>query len=271
MNKARGQLISATPTIYGNGQPIKQDEEQQQQQQPPPPEEQEFYELTQDIYTMIFLGSPTRAGFMYAIATAALKMILYILLAIELASTKFVSDPETRLVSVAQLVILPVAVAIQNDLITSFTKIANVQYDPDIVHTITADGQRLRHATRTKWALSIALRLLDGLMSISANFVLLLQAPQVLSLLLNFAALQFLQDIDNVAFGLAEQGYITDHVQHISLLVSHNNLKLPRRSSRYRLTKLDTVLFLLTYLILFSLFVWCTIVSWDKDDKWIKF
>jgi hypothetical protein len=46
----------------------------------------------------------------------------------------------------------------------------------------------------------------DGLYSLIINFVLLLITDEVLSIFLNFAALGFLQSIDDVAFHLAAHG-----------------------------------------------------------------
>ena len=80
-----------------------------------------------------------------------------------------------------------------------YTRVANVRYDRAVLD-ISPD------ATEWKFTLAFLLRFVDGLYSLIINFVLLLISDEVLSLFLNFAALAFLQSIDDVAFRLAKEG-----------------------------------------------------------------
>ena len=107
------------------------------------------------------------------------------------------------LVRVTQFFLLPIAIAMQEDLILVYTRIANIRYDKSL-YDIT-NG----HATEWKFGLAFLLRFMDGMYSLIVNFVLLLVTDEVLSLFLNFAALSFLQSIDDVAFGLAADGIWT--------------------------------------------------------------
>ena len=53
---------------------------------------------------------------------------------------------------------------------------------------------------------------------------LLVYATDVSSMFLNFAALQFLQCIDNSAYDMAEGGYLTDSLEETAKQVSETTL-----------------------------------------------
>jgi hypothetical protein len=81
---------------------------------------------------------------------------------------------------------LPVAVAMQEDLIATYYLLANIKYCAT-VRVISPDAR--------KWKYHIAniARGVDGLYGLLVNFVVLLSADEILPMFLNFAALQFLQ------------------------------------------------------------------------------
>ena len=85
------------------------------------------------------------------------------------------------------------------------------------------------------------------------NFVLLLITDEVISLFLNFAALAFLQGIDDVAFHLAANGYIGDYMEDKCNIVK--NADLPKRKNRF-MKSLDSILFLTTYSIMLSCYIY---------------
>ena len=58
-----------------------------------------------------------------------------------------------------------------------------------------------------QWALSILLAILDGLIGLVVTFLLIAKSPTVLDVLLNFAAAQFVADIDETAFYFAAMGF----------------------------------------------------------------
>ena len=64
---------------------------------------------------------------------------------------------------------------------------------------------------------------------------------------LNFAALGFLQTIDNIALQLAADGYLSDKLEDVADSVGV--MKLPRNGSEF-LQVLDSVFLCLTFLVL---------------------
>jgi len=103
-------------------------------------------------------------------------------------------------------------------------------------------------------------RYVDGLYSLIINFVLLLITDQVLSLFLNFAALGFLQSIDDVAFHLAANGYVGDNMEDKCAIVK--TVDLPKRVGDRFTNSLDSILFLTTYAVMLTIYIY-VIISED--------
>jgi hypothetical protein len=210
--------------------------------------ELEHFELGEDVYSLIFISPVRSASFIFAAYMIALKLTLFTFLAIDLherSGGEF--DSKAPLIRATQFFLLPVAVAMQEDLIYVYTRIANIRYDKRILEKSPA-------ATERKFALSFLLRFLDGLYSLIINFVLLLITDDVLSLFLNFAALGFLQSIDDVAFSLAGNGYLGDRMEDNCTIVKTSSL--PRRVGDWFTNSLDTVLFLTTYGVMLAIYVY---------------
>ena len=101
-------------------------------------------------------------------------------------------------------------------------------------------------ATKAKYHFANFMRFIDGLAFLFINTTLLLQATQVLSAFLNFAALQFLSSIDNVALHLARDGYLSESLETVAGDVLL--MKLPKNSNE-TLQLMDSVLLTVTYIL----------------------
>ena len=64
-------------------------------------------------------------------------------------------------------------------------------------------------ATPLKFRAADGLRMLNGVMWLLIITTLMMYRVNVLNMFLNFAALQFLQDVDDVAYKMAKNGYLT--------------------------------------------------------------
>ena len=82
----------------------------------------------------------------------------------------------------------------------------------------------------------------------------------VLSLFLNFAALGFLQSIDDVAFGLVANGYMGNRMESRADLVS--NTTLPVRVGDGFTNSLDTILFFATMLMMYMIFAYLVLIEY---------
>lgn len=179
--------------------------------------------ISHDVYNMFFLSNWFGPAFYYAFYVWFLKLALYTFLAIDAIDAMEVTYGVQKKVLAAQFLILPVAVAMQEDLINTYYMLANVKYS----HEVQAQH---RYASKLKYNISLFMRGADGIYSLFVNFVILVKATEVLSLFLNFAALNFLQHIDDIALRLAADGYLTDRLEQIANDVKR--IKLPKKRSQ---------------------------------------
>lgn len=68
-------------------------------------------------------------------------------------------------------------------------------------------------ATRTKWVVSAVLQSFVGILMTTDLFLLMMQSTSVIGMCLNFAALMFVQEIDDVAFQVASLGLISRRIE----------------------------------------------------------
>ena len=197
---------------------------------------EELCDIPDDVYSMFFLSRYGGPAFWYAAYVTFLKMALYTFLMID-AIDQPIPDNVEKKVLAAQFLMLPIAVAIQEDLTAFFFTVANVQYSSEIQKVF-------KDASCFKFYVANFFRGLDGFFSLLVNVVILLKADTVLGLFLNFAALQFLQTIDNIALHLCLDGYLFERLEQIAYQVTQ--VKLPRKTNSV-FNMFDSLLFLLSF------------------------
>jgi len=209
------------------------------------------YDIPEDVYAFITVAPWCSAPFYFACAVIGIKFVVYTTLTFEIEFIN--SDKASKTATIVKFFLIPVAVAMQQDLMTVYAGLANARYDPQVLEISKA-------ATKGKFALAYLLRLLDGLFSLTVNFCVMLSADDVLNVFLNFAALHFLQDIDDVFYSLVEMGFFGDDMEHMATVCKQ--ITWPRRAGTTKLSKfvtnLDTILFgltLLTCVIVFFVFI----------------
>jgi len=203
------------------------------------------YEMEQDIYAFIVAAPVMSTPFLFACYVIATKYIVFSTLLWGFKNHNF--EGTELPATVVKFFLIPVAVAMQGDLMAVYGKIANVQYNPKVL-TINA------YAKRWKFNLAFCLRIFDGVLSLTANFLTMLKTDEVLGVCLNFAALHFLQDIDDVFYTLVEQGFFGDKIEHMSLVCKKITWKrrVGKDDAKFlgclRISHLDTILYLITCL-----------------------
>mmetsp|Transcript_29169 Transcript_29169/g.70374 ORF Transcript_29169/g.70374 Transcript_29169/m.70374 type:complete len:544 (+) Transcript_29169:258-1889(+) len=209
-------------------------------------DDDEMAEIEDDVYNMFFLSEPCSSSYWFAIATFILKLGLIIIIAIDLFTEGIFPDSSdvSFNVKLTQFLLLPVNVSVQEELITTFFVYANLKWSKEI--------QSLNPgASKCKYHISNVMRFIDGIAFLFINTTLMLQATQVLGAFLNFAALQFLSSIDNVALHLARDGYLSESLEQVAGDVLL--MKLPKNHND-SLQVLDSILLGATYLA--TLVVW---------------
>jgi len=209
------------------------------------------YGLGEDVYAFITVAPVFSMPFVFACGVIGIKYIVYGALLYGVIVEDFEGfDGAEKAATAVKFFLIPVAVAMQEDLMAVYAGVANARYDSKVLEIS-------EHATKFKFGLSYLLRLFDGLFSLTVNFSVMLKTDDVLGVFLNFAALHFLQDIDDVFYALVEKGFFGDGMEHMSTVC--RQISWPRRTGSNRvskfLTNLDTILFTTTLLICLVVYI----------------
>lgn len=191
-------------------------------------DEQDFTytDLSDDIYSIIYTAKSCSAALWFAVFCFLFQMTIIGLILTDLV------DPSTfnplqippgviTEVRIAQCLAMLLSVAMQQDIITSLIFLHN-GYNDEVLNTVPSAKFR-------KWLLSGICQFIAGGSLLVASFLLMMQSTEVINLFLNFAALQFVSEIDNVGFHMAKLGFITDSVQKETKRVME--LKVPSRTT----------------------------------------
>uniref|UniRef100_A0A7S1UXG4 Uncharacterized protein n=1 Tax=Grammatophora oceanica TaxID=210454 RepID=A0A7S1UXG4_9STRA len=99
------------------------------------------------------------------------------------------------------------------------------------------------------------------MVSLSVNFAVLLIADDVLPLFLHFAAFVFVQNIDNLALEMAENGYLTRRLERIAYHVKRATLP---RSHDKAFSTLASSLYMTCLSILFIIWTMVVLSSYSN-------
>lgn len=191
--------------------------------------------LQNDVYAFIAVAPVMSTPFIFALYVVFVKYCVCGLLAFGISFENIgSSNPYDDIV---KFLLIPVAIAMQEDLVHVYASAANIVYDDNVLKISQS-------ATQHKLIFAFILRFIDGLLGLYVNFALMLDTSGALNIMLNFAALHFLQGIDNVFFGLVEQGFFGDVMEHMSYKCKE--VTFPRRTAYGCTTELDSMLFFLT-------------------------
>jgi len=199
--------------------------------------------LKNDVYAFIAVAPVMSTPFFFALYVVFVKYCVCGLLAFGIQFDNIgASGPAD---DVVKFLLIPVAIAMQEDLVHVYASVANIIYDGNVLKISQS-------ATQYKLIFAFILRFIDGLLGLYVNFALMLDTSGALNIMLNFAALHFLQGIDDVFFGLVEQGFFGDVMEHMSTLCKQ--VTFPRRSVSGCMTEVDSMLFFLTLAVCFSVY-----------------
>ena len=217
------------------------------------------YDLAEDVYAFITVAPVCSMPFVFACGVIGIKYIVYVTLLSGINFEDYFQDEKAA--TIVKFFLIPVAVAMQEDLMAVYAGVANARYDSKVLEIS-------EHATKFKFGLSYLLRLFDGLFSLTVNFLVMLSTDEVLNVFLNFAALHFLQDIDDVFYALVEKGFFGDGMEHMSTVC--RQISWPRRAGTNKLSKfltnLDTILFALTLVACTLIYIAVTCWFWNVDE-----
>lgn len=212
--------------------------------------QQGSYDIPEDVYAFITVAPVFSAPFIFACLVICTKYIVYCTLLAKILENFAKIEVAQRITTAVKFFLIPITVAMQEDLMAVYAGLANASYDPKVLDISAA-------ATKSKFALAYLLQLIDGLLSLVVNFLVMLTTADVLDVFLQFAALHFLQDIDDVFYALVEKGFFGDGMEHMATVCKQ--VSWPRRAGTTKfsqfLTNLDTILFFFTFFVCLILYI----------------
>jgi len=219
--------------------------------------------LTEDIYSFVLACSTRSLAFVFAIYFIFVKYICYGVLVANLVTMKYKGEQNNAGVMLTKFLMIPVSVSMQEDLITVYYNAANKRYD-------ALTFKRNMSATYPKWMLCNLLRAIDGLLGLVVNFYVMLMNTDILDIFLSFAALHFLQFIDDVIYELAEKGFFGHKMEQAT--IACKVITFTRRTPMgypcdKLITDLDTILLLSSIALCYLTYVVYIVIHYSDEEN----
>lgn len=201
--------------------------------------------FSESTYTLFYVCDVNSQAFWYAMLVYSLQIVTIVLTLVDIidisneGNVLQIQPMVSIIVTCSQAVTLFMALAYQSDLIEAVLKLHDGFY-----HEVL---EEYPGATRETWLFSCMAQLFAGLLLLTTIFVLTMQSEDVLSIMLNFAALHFMAEVDDLGFSIAKMGFITNQLQRQAEAVG--DFKVPKRDRGNNLRRV------LYFLALGSLFV----------------
>ena len=162
--------------------------------------------LSPDTFSFLMFTHLRSKAFLWAMAAFVVQILIFTFLAVNVIDLKNTNNPiciPTNVdvaVRVTQVIAIIVAVVTQENLRTALTLFYQGYREEAFV--------ALEGVTRCKWLFSVTCRFLEGGLGLVVTFFLIMTARTVIDLLLNFTAMEFVSQLDDVAFSLSKLGYV---------------------------------------------------------------
>lgn len=225
-------------------------------------EEESSMGLSEDIYSVMMTCRAVSLPFVFSLFVCIFQMSLIVLIALDLidfgTDNPFKIPPAVDIeVRIAQALAVVLAVATQGDLLTAIIQLHD-GYDKRVKETNAS-------FTFGTWLFASIAQFLIGAGMLTLIFILIIQSKDVIGMMLNFAALSFVSDIDDIAFFLAKNGFVSDAVERECRQVSEYEFPTRKRKSKW----FRRVLFMLITASLYG--GWGYVVYEQNDGAFIPY
>ncbi len=225
--------------------------------------DRERINLTEDIYSFVLACSARSLEFWTAVYFIFVKYLCYGVIFVNLTREEYTGEGRELAVLATKFIMIPVAVAMQEDLITVYYNVANKKYD-----ALTYKGNV--HATEVKWILSNLFRAIDGIMSLAVNFGVMLLEIDLLNIFLSFAALHFLQFIDDVIYELAEKGFFGQKLEQATIkckIITFTRRTTSGDHCNNFITNLDTIMLFSSMVACYFIYAYFLVTFYSVEDN----
>ena len=212
-----------------------------------------YSRLGEDTFSFLFSAPVRSSPFLTGLMVLSVKNAIFALAGVNLMQfgrSNVLGLPPSVEVSVllSQLLAFIIAVGTQNDLITSL-KLIFEGYDKHHM------GQAFFGGSLLKWLLTVSSLFIEGALGLTVTFLLIVTSTTVLDVLLNFAAVEFVSQLDEAAFILARLGFLGIRNRLETELIETTTYKVPNRAKHTHLVQT----FVLVCILLTALFGWTVI------------
>lgn len=201
--------------------------------------------LGENVYSLLVVAPLTSWSFLVSFLVVCLKLLILLILSSDIAYDNIEKLPGGALTFI-KFFLIPVAIAMQEDLMETFNVIANGMWCETIL-------EQSASATRPKVYFGYILRGIDGCLSLYVNYGVLLitgviTGETIISVFLNFAALQFIYAIDDIFYELMKLGFFGDQMEHMTMVCGDCSLKRrfgkdDFKIGKFHISSFDTILF----------------------------
>ena len=204
--------------------------------------------LTEDCYSLIYTLDKKRPAFWFAIIMFLFQLWIQILIMIDLVSPRDSNwaklppgvDLQVEAAQILGLILIAITIAVTGNITVGLAMILD-GYDESVL-------DKNPWATRSTWLMSSIFQLIVGILMTLVFFLLLVQSTSTIALMLNFAALAFVQEIDELAFQLGKNGYLGSSIAEDCDRVSEH--KIPKQKRKHRRLRPAVFCVLLSALII---------------------
>jgi hypothetical protein len=250
-------------------------EHDNEKKDPKPVEEEEDADSVEEglptsIFSLLFLADVKSSAHFYSVVVYLVQIIVVIAALLDSFDTDSSSNPAQippgvpAAVTIAQGVMIPIAVASQNDFITAIVRLNDRQWETETIGPnnsihlghLSMDPRQLKLGKIkapgemfVRWLISCLTQLFVGFGILCVSFLFMMQSESVFQVLVNIVALFAISNISGNAYNMAAKGFLGYRVWKETAKVSRHKIKRKyRKGSDYRW---EVVLYLLCILAMY--------------------
>ena len=168
--------------------------------------------LPEYTFSLTMINPANSLTFWFGMGTSCFQFLTYTLVIIDVIDTSIKHNPfdfpanVDIAVRISQVIALVILIPLQDEIL-EFLILTSDGYKNETF------AQKFPFVSRKKYLLSLFLRLSVGCLSVFTSFILIMIESTVLDIFFNFIALQFINDLDNLAFRLGSEGILGKKLQ----------------------------------------------------------
>jgi len=159
--------------------------------------------MTENVYSLLFIADSTSPAFWISLMFVVFQLAMICLVLADMIQPNNSQNPIGAPTNVSSVVRLA-------GFMSLFLSVALFWDLMDAVDKLIRDRVKLKQQSRQrlKFYFAFTLQLAIGILFLIAIFILVVRSTDVLGMFLNYAAMQFITEVDDIVFKLAALGYV---------------------------------------------------------------